>query len=167
MDGSRLALQRPGGWARQGVRSVSKSSLGRDGRWRNGMSWRRRTGVDGVGRRPWLWGPGLGRVPIKRRAGCSGPCARLMHTHPSPSEIQTHLYNSFLHASTYDVAIRVSGSWNAVYKLHRVVLIQSVSIMLSVPPAPLIRITGILSIPLHCWLFRVRHQACRPAQRHR
>lgn len=93
------------------------------------MSWRRRTGVDGVGRRPWLWGPGLGRVPIKRRAGCSGPCARLMHSHPSPSDIQTHLYNSFLHASTYDVALRVSGSWNAIYKLHRVVLIQSVSIM--------------------------------------
>uniref|UniRef100_A0A8H8CQL6 BTB domain-containing protein n=1 Tax=Psilocybe cubensis TaxID=181762 RepID=A0A8H8CQL6_PSICU len=44
---------------------------------------------------------------------------------PSPFDIQTHLYTSFLQASTYDVALRVSGSWNAVYKLHRVVLIQS------------------------------------------
>ncbi|KAF9478715.1 hypothetical protein BDN70DRAFT_879632 [Pholiota conissans] len=44
---------------------------------------------------------------------------------PSATDIQTHLYNSFLHASTYDVALRVSGTWSAIYKLHRVVLIQS------------------------------------------
>ncbi|KIM47967.1 hypothetical protein M413DRAFT_7093 [Hebeloma cylindrosporum] len=44
---------------------------------------------------------------------------------PSPLDIQSHLYSSFLQASTYDVALRVSGTWNAVYKLHRVVLIQS------------------------------------------
>ncbi|KAF8973826.1 hypothetical protein BDZ97DRAFT_1912281 [Flammula alnicola] len=44
---------------------------------------------------------------------------------PSASDIQTHLYNSFLQASTYDVALRVNGTWNAIYKLHRVVLIQS------------------------------------------
>jgi hypothetical protein len=46
---------------------------------------------------------------------------------PSATDIQSHLYNSFIHACTYDVAIRVSGrTWRAVYKLHRVVLIQSV-----------------------------------------
>jgi len=46
---------------------------------------------------------------------------------PSATDIQSHLYNSFIHASTYDVAIRVSGrTWRAIYKLHRVVLIQSV-----------------------------------------
>ncbi|PPQ98872.1 hypothetical protein CVT24_003503 [Panaeolus cyanescens] len=44
---------------------------------------------------------------------------------PSASDIQSHLYSSFLQASTYDVAIRVTGNWTAVYKLHRVVLIQS------------------------------------------
>jgi hypothetical protein len=46
---------------------------------------------------------------------------------PSATDIQSHLYNSFIHASTYDVLIRVSGrTWRAIYKLHRVVLIQSV-----------------------------------------
>lgn len=50
-----------------------------------------------------------------------------MHLGHSPSDIQTHLYTSFLRASTYDVALRVTGTWNAIYKLHRVVLIQSVS----------------------------------------
>ena len=50
-----------------------------------------------------------------------------MHTlGPSATDIQSHLYNSFITASTHDVAIRVEGSWTAVYKLHRVVLIQSV-----------------------------------------
>jgi len=45
---------------------------------------------------------------------------------PSPVDIQNHLYLSFLEASTTDVALRVSGSWHAIYKLHKVVLIQSV-----------------------------------------
>ncbi|KAG6837212.1 hypothetical protein H0H93_013080 [Arthromyces matolae] len=44
---------------------------------------------------------------------------------PSASDIQNHLYTSFLEGSTADVALRVHGSWNAIYKLHRVVLIQS------------------------------------------
>jgi len=51
---------------------------------------------------------------------------------PLPLDIQSHLYASFLHSSTYDVALRVSGTWNAIYKLHRVVLIQSVCVLLSV-----------------------------------
>ncbi|KAF8167859.1 hypothetical protein B0H34DRAFT_646000 [Crassisporium funariophilum] len=49
-----------------------------------------------------------------------------MHSlRPSATDIQSHLYTSFLQASTYDVSIHVAGSWNAIYKLHRVVLIQS------------------------------------------
>ncbi|KAF5377221.1 hypothetical protein D9615_006395 [Tricholomella constricta] len=44
---------------------------------------------------------------------------------PSAVDIQNHLYTSFLEGSTADVALRVHGSWDAIYKLHRVVLIQS------------------------------------------
>ncbi|KAG6852517.1 hypothetical protein C0991_011264 [Blastosporella zonata] len=44
---------------------------------------------------------------------------------PSAADIQNHLYTSFLEGSTADVALRVHGSWDAIYKLHRVVLIQS------------------------------------------
>ncbi|KAG6887866.1 hypothetical protein C0992_010433 [Termitomyces sp. T32_za158] len=44
---------------------------------------------------------------------------------PSAADIQNHLYTSFLEGSTADVALRVHGTWHAVYKLHRVVLIQS------------------------------------------
>ncbi|KAF5355253.1 hypothetical protein D9758_006020 [Tetrapyrgos nigripes] len=44
---------------------------------------------------------------------------------PSPADIQSHLYQSFLQRSTADVALRVSGTWSAIYRLHRVVLIQS------------------------------------------
>ncbi len=47
-------------------------------------------------------------------------------TRPSPSDLQSHLYASFLQRKTADVALRISGSWHAVYKLHRVVLIQAV-----------------------------------------
>jgi hypothetical protein len=46
---------------------------------------------------------------------------------PSPINIQNHLYTSFLEGRTADVALRIVGSWSAVYYLHRVVLIQSVS----------------------------------------
>jgi hypothetical protein len=51
---------------------------------------------------------------------------------PSPVDIQHHLYSSFLEASTADVALHVRGSWEAIYRLHRVVLIQSVSVKLPV-----------------------------------
>ena len=44
-----------------------------------------------------------------------------------PRNLQDHLYTSFLEGSTADVALHVSGSWYAVYKLHRVILIQAVS----------------------------------------
>lgn len=44
----------------------------------------------------------------------------------SAVDIQSHLYTSFLEGSTSDLALRVRGSWHAIYNLHRVVLIQSV-----------------------------------------
>lgn len=49
----------------------------------------------------------------------------------SPVDIQNHLYNSLLEARTADVALRVRGNWEAVYRLHRVVLIQAVSLAYS------------------------------------
>ena len=44
-----------------------------------------------------------------------------------PADIQSHLYSSFLQGHTADVVLRVSGRWKALYRLHRVVLIQAVS----------------------------------------
>ncbi|KAI0367497.1 hypothetical protein BV20DRAFT_970461 [Pilatotrama ljubarskyi] len=46
-------------------------------------------------------------------------------TRPSPNDIQSHLYASFLQRKTADIALRISGSWHAVYRLHRVILIQA------------------------------------------
>jgi len=44
---------------------------------------------------------------------------------PTPVDLQSHLYQSFLSRKTADVALRIRGSWNALYKLHRVILIQA------------------------------------------
>lgn len=46
---------------------------------------------------------------------------------PSPASLQNHIYTAFLERRTADVALHVRGSWHAIYKLHRVVLIQAVS----------------------------------------
>ncbi|KAH6917136.1 hypothetical protein BKA70DRAFT_1177864 [Coprinopsis sp. MPI-PUGE-AT-0042] len=43
----------------------------------------------------------------------------------SALDIQSHLYNCLLQGQTADVHLRVSGRWRAIYRLHRVVLIQS------------------------------------------
>ncbi|KIK99945.1 hypothetical protein PAXRUDRAFT_822217 [Paxillus rubicundulus Ve08.2h10] len=43
----------------------------------------------------------------------------------SSVDLQQHIYNSLLESRTADVALHVRGTWEAVYKLHRVVLIQS------------------------------------------
>ncbi|CUA77499.1 hypothetical protein RSOLAG22IIIB_02514 [Rhizoctonia solani] len=43
----------------------------------------------------------------------------------SPRHIQNHLYQMFLEGQTADVAVVVRGSWQALYNLHRVILIQS------------------------------------------
>jgi hypothetical protein len=48
----------------------------------------------------------------------------------SSQDLQRHLYASFIHSRTPDVAIRVKGaSWHAIYRLHRVVLIQAASVL--------------------------------------
>lgn len=61
-------------------------------------------------------------TPVRRR--------RMTSPSPSASDLQSHLYQSFLTRKTTDVALNVSGaSWHAVYHLHRVVLIQSVCIL--------------------------------------
>ncbi|KAF9229730.1 hypothetical protein BS17DRAFT_771837 [Gyrodon lividus] len=54
--------------------------------------------------------------------------ARRPHMTPgslSTVDLQQHIYNSLLESRTADVALHVRGTWEAVYKLHRVVLIQS------------------------------------------
>ncbi|KAJ7456442.1 hypothetical protein FB451DRAFT_1353827 [Mycena latifolia] len=43
----------------------------------------------------------------------------------SAADLQRHLYTSFLHGRTPDVALRVRASWHATYKLHRIILIQA------------------------------------------
>lgn len=45
---------------------------------------------------------------------------------PTPTEIQSHLFDAFLSGRTADVSLRVRGSWEGLYRLHRVVLIQAV-----------------------------------------
>ncbi|KAI9512284.1 hypothetical protein F5148DRAFT_1163765 [Russula earlei] len=44
---------------------------------------------------------------------------------PRPAEFQAHIYNAFLQGRTSDVALRIRASWDAIYKCHRVVLIQA------------------------------------------
>jgi hypothetical protein len=57
------------------------------------------------------------------------PSKMLVSSPPhSPRHIQNHLYQMFLEGQTADVAVVVRGSWQALYNLHRVILIQSVSI---------------------------------------
>lgn len=51
----------------------------------------------------------------------------------SPSQLQNHLYTAFLQQATPDVALRIRGSWRAIYNLHRVVLIQAVRSLLFPP----------------------------------
>ncbi|THH20990.1 hypothetical protein EW146_g476 [Bondarzewia mesenterica] len=48
-------------------------------------------------------------------------------TSPSPttSDIQAHIYSSFLEGKASDVALNITGTWRALYRLHRVVLIQA------------------------------------------
>ncbi|KAF9243724.1 hypothetical protein BU15DRAFT_86181 [Melanogaster broomeanus] len=40
-------------------------------------------------------------------------------------DLQQHIYTSLLESRTADVALHVRGTWEAVYKLHRVILIRS------------------------------------------
>lgn len=50
---------------------------------------------------------------------------------PSAFDLQAHLFSSLLQGYTADVSLVVRGSWEAVYRLHRVVLIQAVSNVLN------------------------------------
>ncbi|KAK2461731.1 hypothetical protein APHAL10511_006194 [Amanita phalloides] len=43
----------------------------------------------------------------------------------STLNLQNHLYQAFLQGRTADVALHIRGSWEALYRLHRVVLIQA------------------------------------------
>ena len=54
----------------------------------------------------------------------------------SASDIQLHLYDAFLNGRTSDVNLHVRGSWEGIYKLHRVVLIQAVRSQSSFLPMP-------------------------------
>lgn len=113
--------------------SVQTMMLERTGRWKTGMNLRERRGGDVVGRKPWVSG-GLIRGfyfkwPWNFLASDSLPLPRRMNNGVlSPTDIQSHIYSAFLQRRTADVALRVTGTWRAVYKLHRVVLIQSVSV---------------------------------------
>ena len=50
----------------------------------------------------------------------------LMSKRTSHPDIQQHIYNALVTGRTPDVALNVYGSWEGVYNLHRVVLIQAV-----------------------------------------
>ena len=63
-------------------------------------------------------------LPFSPTSSAYTPDTMVAH---SPRNLQDHLYASFLEGSTADVALHISGSWHAVYRLHRVVLIQAVS----------------------------------------
>ncbi|KAG9127367.1 hypothetical protein FRC07_014531 [Ceratobasidium sp. 392] len=61
------------------------------------------------------------------RPAASAPRSKMLVTSPphSPRHIQNHLYQMFLEGQTADVSVVIRGSWEALYKLHRVILIQS------------------------------------------
>ncbi|KAG6331604.1 hypothetical protein ID866_7486 [Astraeus odoratus] len=44
---------------------------------------------------------------------------------PASLDLQQHIYSSLLESRTADISLHVRGTWEAAYKLHRVVLIQS------------------------------------------
>lgn len=71
----------------------------------------------------------------------------------STRSLQDHLYVSFLEGSTADVALHISGSWSAVYKLHRVILIQAVGLFPHLISVAALNwgttATGILPTPLY------------------
>lgn len=70
--------------------------------------------------------------------------SRMLLSSPShsPRNIQNHLYQMFLEGQTADVAVVVRGSWEALYKLHRVILIQSVRVLCPTRPMPLMPAQG-------------------------
>lgn len=76
---------------------------------------------------PSLRKPALSPGPGKHDELMTGSLAVASPTRgASPADLQNHLYQSFLSHQTADVALRIQGSWHAIYRLHRVVLIQAV-----------------------------------------
>lgn len=65
--------------------------------------------------------------PTVTRLGSAAPrmASSVLAIRPSAAELQQHLYTSLLHGHTADISLRVRGSWEAVYRLHRVVLTQA------------------------------------------
>lgn len=89
--------------------------------------------------------PVTASLPNLRRDQKQGPDSRPMVSQPSspslvnassPAALQNHIYAAFLDRRTADVALHVHGSWHAIYKLHRVVLIQAVSSIAICSPFP-------------------------------
>lgn len=74
------------------------------------------------------------RMPDDHSLPPQSPTSPLAALPTSASDLQRHLYASFLEGKTADVSLRINGSWRATYRLHRVVLIQAVS--------PFIRLTS-------------------------
>ena len=87
----------------------------------------------------------------------------------SPIDIQSHLYTSLLEARTADVTLKVNGTWKAVYKLHRVVIIQAVrlTLLLSKSIVHSIRLPGFLPIPIHVRIRGVHPKAWTSSSRSR
>lgn len=79
----------------------------------------------------------------------------------SSVDLQQHIYNSLLESRTADVSLHVYGTWEAIYKLHRVILIQSVrKALVSRPPTKLLTrlLAGVLQLAIHSGLPRVLTQ---------
>ena len=74
----------------------------------------------------------------------------------SPADLQSHLYASFLEAKTPDVTLHVRGQWQAKYRLHRVVLIQAVSLSYLTNVAYThFHVLGIFSLVIYGWILRI------------
>ncbi|KAL5535111.1 hypothetical protein ACEPAF_3204 [Sanghuangporus sanghuang] len=80
----------------------------------------------------------LGNLQVQQSASASSAASalqllRIAHSDndsstdrmPTPNDIQSHLFSAFLSGKTADVALRVRGTWEGTYRLHRVVLIQA------------------------------------------
>lgn len=87
------------------------------------------------------------------------PSRMLVSSPPhSPRNIQNHLYQMFLEGQTADVAVVIRGSWEALYNLHRVILIQSVCTLSPTRPALANARAGLLSLTVYKRLSRVVSQ---------
>jgi hypothetical protein len=74
---------------------------------------------------------------------------------PPVFDLQAHLFASLLQGHTADVSLVVRGSWEAVYMLHRVVLIQAVCLWLFLGTFMLNSSLGVLPLSLpELWLLR-------------